>query len=462
MQWSKAPIRQCGWLAGLALACSCQVSAATTAAQLRTLLESKQAQAAFDAAVASDDSLGEPEFDFYFGIAALETGHSAEAVLALERFTLRFPENLSARFHLGRAYFAAGEDDAAEREFAGLQNQKGEIGEGAARYLGAIQARKAKRQSQWSLYAEGGLGYDSNITTGIDSGTQPMVPGFGTLPIQPDASTGVAAADGFVFIGVGVNGSVPLDTDWRLLASLNVDSRTMLRSENAMFNQQGLRADGGLQWESGPTRYRALAGYSMAWLDGASYVNTPSLVGEVAHQLAQSQQIALNLQWAAPRYSDGCSYFVRDKGTPCVANQASDRDADVLGFGLGWSYQAGGAWAPMLSMGLSSARERNVRGNESLSRRIDNLRAGLSVQATEDLGLSAGLGWQRSLYADKYPVADTARDDRQFTIDASASYRLSKLWLLRGEFASTRQDSNIGLYGYRRNLFSVALRRAFN
>jgi len=448
---------------GIVLTFSLQTHAATSAADLRKLLEAKQAQAAFDAALAADSNLGDAEFDFYFGIAALETDHPAEAVLALERYTLRFPDNSSARFHLGRAYFAAGEDDAAQNEFTVIAaSQKGDLGEAAARYLAAIQSRKAQRRSNWTIFVEAGTGHDTNITTGIDSGTQPTVPGFGTLPVQPDLSTGVAAADSFAFIGFGLNGSVPIDGSLRFIASANADTRTMGRSENAMFNQHGLRADGGLQWEMEATRYRALLGYSLTWLDSARYVGTPSIVGEIARQLGDKQQVAVNVQWTRPVYADGCSYFVRDRSTPCVPNQASVRDADVVGLGLGWSYQASGAWTPLLSIGISTARERNLRDNASLSRRIDGARAGLSLNPFPDLGLGVGLSWQHSLYAEKYPVADAARDDRQFTLDASAQYRLSNAWFLRAEAASSRQDSNIGLYAYRRDVLSVALRHVFN
>jgi hypothetical protein len=466
VQRSKANIRKSGpypYVFGvLALICSYQAQAATSGAELKALLETKQAQAAFDSALASDSSLGDPEFDFFFGIAALETDHPAEAVLAFERYTLRFPDNPSARFHLGRAYFAAEEDDAAKQEFLALKaTQKGEILEGAIGYLAAIEARSAQRKPQWNLFVDAGLGYDTNITTGIDSGTQPVVPGFGTLPVQPDLSTGVAAADSFAFVGVGLSGTVPIDPYLRLIGSINADSRAMAHSENAMFSQRGIRADGGLQFDSGANRYRAVLGYSQAWLDGARYVSTPSLVGEVAHQWGDNQQIALNVQLARPTYTDGCSYFLRDRSTPCVDNQASARDADVAGLGLGWSYQGTGSWAPLLSLGLSSARERNLRDNPALSRRIDGARAGVSLALTANLSLGVGLNWQHSLYAEKYPVADTARDDRQFSVDTSVVYRLTNAWYLRAEAAASKQDSNIGLYVYRRNVASVAVRHVF-
>ncbi len=465
MQFSRANIRKRGpyVLTAITLVCSLQAHAATSGADLKALLQAQQAQTAFDSALAADSNLGDPEFDFFFGIAALETAHPAEAVLAFERYTLRFPDNPSARFHLGRAYFAAGEDDAAKREFLALKaTQKGEMLEGATRYLAAIDARNAQRKSQWSLFVDAGLGYDTNITTGIDSGTQPVVPGFGTLPVQPDLSTGVAAADSFAFVGVGFSGTWPLDPYLRVIGSVNADSRAMAHSENAMFSQHGIRADAGLQLESGATRYRAVMGYSQAWLDGARYVSTPSLVGEAAYQLDDNQQIALNVQLARPTYADGCSYFLRDRSTACVDNQASARDADVAGLGLGWSYRGTGGLAPQFSLGLSSARERNLRDNPALSRRIDGARAGVALALSADLSLGVGLNWQHSLYAEKYPVADTARDDRQVSLDASLVYRLTDAWFLRMEAATSRQDSNIGLYAYRRNVASVAVRYVFN
>jgi predicted Zn-dependent protease len=52
---------------------------------------------------------GEPRFDHLLGLAALDSGHVTQAILALERVLARQPGNQPARAELARAYLAAGE-----------------------------------------------------------------------------------------------------------------------------------------------------------------------------------------------------------------------------------------------------------------------------------------------------------------------------------------------------------------
>ncbi|MBA2675576.1 hypothetical protein [Ramlibacter sp.] len=54
------------------------------------LLQGKDKQA-YELGRSAPAQLGEPAFDFYFGIAALNTGAPGEGVLALERYLLQFP-----------------------------------------------------------------------------------------------------------------------------------------------------------------------------------------------------------------------------------------------------------------------------------------------------------------------------------------------------------------------------------
>ena len=436
--------------------------AAGNADPLRALLEAKQPQAAFDAGLANDGSLGDPEFDFYFGIAALETDHAAEAILALERYTLRFPDNTLARFQLARAYFAAGEDDAAKAEFTAIRDRvPKEAAELARQFLAAIEARDAQRKPQWQGFVELGLGYDSNITTGIAGGIQPVVPGFGTLPIQPDLSTGVAASDRFATASIGFSGVIPRDPYSRWLLNVGADTRRMGQSENSMFDQQNVRLDGGFALDDGPLAYRANLGVSQAWLDQQRYVMTPSVSGEVMYAYAPQSLVGLNLQWAKPTYSDSCSYFLRDRSSACVDNQASQRNARVTGLGLGWQRKDAGRWSPQWSLAATVAREDNLSDIGSLTRRIDGLRGTLALQLAAEHGVSIGLNWQRSRYQDIYPVADVARSDRQLGCEIGWQYRASEQWLLRVDASTTRQESNIGLYDYRRDVVSVTARRTF-
>jgi hypothetical protein len=112
---------------------------------IKGLMEQGQYGPAYQLGKQHPDLLGQPGFDFFFGIAALDGGSPGEGVLALERFLMVYPDNRSARFHLARGYYILGEDQRAHREFIDLLpdanvEEKG----GIERFLNAIRARESR------------------------------------------------------------------------------------------------------------------------------------------------------------------------------------------------------------------------------------------------------------------------------------------------------------------------------
>ena len=103
-------------LCGLALACA-QATFAAPADDIKALIEKGDSKAAYELGRKYPDQLGEPAFDFYFGVAAIDSGHAGEGVLALERYVVNFPDNHNARLELARGYFVMGDDQRAREEF---------------------------------------------------------------------------------------------------------------------------------------------------------------------------------------------------------------------------------------------------------------------------------------------------------------------------------------------------------
>ena len=56
------------------------------------------------------DRTAHPEADLWCGVAAVDMGLPGEGVLAIERYVLRFPDDVRARLELARDYFYAGDD----------------------------------------------------------------------------------------------------------------------------------------------------------------------------------------------------------------------------------------------------------------------------------------------------------------------------------------------------------------
>src|SRR6185436_16137744 len=70
---------------------------AAPADDIKALVDQGKAAEAYAFGKKNPDQLGNPAFDFYFGVAAVDAGHAGEGVLALERYIANFPDNQAAR-----------------------------------------------------------------------------------------------------------------------------------------------------------------------------------------------------------------------------------------------------------------------------------------------------------------------------------------------------------------------------
>src|SRR5438045_1028911 len=86
---------------------------AAPADDVKVLLDQGKAAEAYALGKKYPQELGNPAFDFFFGVAAVDAGHAGEGVLALERYITNFPDNQTARLELARAYFVLGDDARA-------------------------------------------------------------------------------------------------------------------------------------------------------------------------------------------------------------------------------------------------------------------------------------------------------------------------------------------------------------
>src|SRR3954470_21710406 len=107
-----------------ALACTLGFPLAVLAApadELKALVDQGKGVEAYALGKNHPNELGNPAFDFYFGVAAIDAGHAGEGVLALERYVANFPDNQAARLELARAYFVLGDNARAREEFDVVQ-----------------------------------------------------------------------------------------------------------------------------------------------------------------------------------------------------------------------------------------------------------------------------------------------------------------------------------------------------
>jgi len=433
---------------------------------IKSLLEQGKADEAYQLGRGQPEQLGDPVFDFYYGVAAINAGHAGEGVLALERYLLNYPENRAARLELARGYFVLGEDARARDEFqsvlaAGSSDaEKTTIG----RYLDAIRARESRYLPSAAGYVELGLGVDSNINGGAKSND------LGVLGAINTRSTALHASDTFTSLAAGVQGTYPLAPGVALFGGLSFDTKLHHKNNHDIFDLGSFTGLGGVSYIKNSELFRAYAGRSLIEVDDQIFLANTNVNGEWQHQVDDANRYSLGLQYAWLRYRD--TNAVTMLGAPPVLSINTARNADFAAISTGWTHSFAHPMQPTLALGASYGEERNdghrrgVANDEltrkRLSRDVYGLRAMLSLAPWPQWGASVGYFYQQSDYQANFGVGiGEPRKDRYQSVDAALSYFYSKNLSVRGELMYADQQSNVPIYIYDRSLFALKLRYDF-
>lgn len=450
------PLGACCWTA---LALLPTWAAAAPADDLKALLEQGKDREAYLAGRAAPQLLGDPSFDFYFGIAALNTGAPGEGVLALERYLLRFPDNRAAQFQLARGYFILGEDLRAREEFQALAPAAtGAELDSIRRFLDAIRARESRYKPTATAFAEVGIGWDNNINSGVASGQIAGLPeGFVVAPGQ----TSERQRDSFRSIALGGQGTYPLRPGLSLYGGATLLARAHSKSGNDVFDQDVAAVQGGLSYLEGRSLYRLGVDFTTLRVDSHRYLDVGTLAGEWQYQADQFNRFSLAAQWSRQSYQnvDG---FLDLAQTTAVSSNADVRNSDLVGLGGSWNRSLEHEWNPALSFGVNLAQEKNRRDRPDLSRDVQGVRFGATAQPRPKWTVGAGLNWQAHRYGAEFASGLETREDRFAAFDLAAAYAFDRNWSVRADYQHVRQRSNIGLYQYDRDTVALKLRYEMN
>lgn len=415
-----------------------RVTHAAPADELKTLLEQGSPAAAYALAKKNPQELGIPVFDFYFGIAAIDSGHAGEGVIALERYVINFPGNVQARLELARGYFILGDDSRARDEFTDIlkATPPTEVAVKIERYLDALRSRESAYRTSAGAFIEYGFGYDSNINGGI-SKSNLILPNFGLVTI---ANSGLKTSAGFSQLTAGVAITHPLAPGAALFGSMSGDFKIHMSSKE--FDQGSHGITGGASYLKDKNLFRATLSFNQLDVDHGRFRSTAGLTGEWTHQLDEFQVIGGLLQYSTLDYP----------------GNNDSRDSRLSVAGLNYRLAFIGKWQPMLLVSGNFGREDNQRGRDDFARDIVGLRTALSVTPLPKWALSIGATHQQSEYAAPDTLFSTIRRDNYNSLDLTASYALRSNLSLRGEMVVARNYSNQDLYRYRREVFAIKIR----
>lgn len=443
MNLPQAPRRWHRHLAQLALAAACCGAGLATAApvdDLRRQLEAGQAEQAWRTVLQNPQLAGDSEFDFLYGLAAINVGRIAEAVMALERHLSSRPGNERARLELARGYFLLGEYSRARAEFEFLLAGKPPAGVRASidTFLQAMLLREGgTTQGSSRLYVEVGGGRDNNVS-------------LGTYQAQMDSSTGVFTptadarqiSDDVAQLSAGAQGQYKVNARTVALAGVDLDQRGTRR-----FHQFDTTLGGayvGFSYLTPVALWRVTLGSSHLRLGSKRFRDQLQLSGEANFAQGADVSGALFGQYVETRH----------------AETDANRDGRITTLGGAGSRQfLETPWRPSLGVRATWIQDDNLRQQKLFSKKGPTLRLSASLEPMERLRLALNLNLQREDYGDiDRTFFDTVRRDDTVSVESSLTWAVDSYWSLRLEGSVLSTQSNIDLYDKRRKTLLLKLR----
>ncbi len=436
------------WYPAIAAITLCLGSVATTAAaapvdDLRIAVEAGDSAAAYArfCAMPIDAPERSPEFDLWCGVAAVDIGRSGEGVLALERYTLQFPDDPRARLELARAYFYAGDDVRSREEFESVARGKppAEVRAGIDRYLAALSEREARYRGRRLAFVEIGGGYDSNANAGVAQADIGL-PVLGPVTVD---DFGVRKESAFGWLAAGAEIHHPLSPGWTVNGSVYAGG-TFYGSASE-FNLANYGVALGASYRAARDEYSLAYAHGDIALDGSRYRWTDGVGLEWRRQISELSSFALAPQYARIGY-DGDN---------------AARNADLAAMSASYRQVWLRRWQPVLNATVFHGDEHNREGRGDLGRAIRGASVDVTVSPSPLWVLNAGVGYAQSDYDDPIPLIEVTRRDRNFGSSLGAIYLVNRNLSVRAEYRYAKNTSNIELYEYTRHVGALKVRYDF-
>ena len=402
--------------------------------QLAELIERHEHAKAHELAVqhvASEE--GDPEFDFYYGLAALETGRAEEASFVFERLVALHPENDRYRLEYARALYQIKRHEEAEKQFRLVleHNPPMAVAGNIERFIDHIVQQRDSATKRWEGFVEVGAGYDSNI----NNATGDSIIGLFELP---DSAVEMDSP----YLSARTQAKYHWPFSQRNRAFVQLHSEHKHNTENSDFDLDTLGLTSAWVHQRGAEQFQAGLQYQHTWLDGEAYQRSSGFFGQWRHYWGT--QIATTL------YSglfDKHSFQLDELDVlqPIVSAQLQVLNGSLLHqFSLG-----GGTENPRLSSGRHLAKDFSFAGYQLL------------WQASDDWQPYAGVSAFSGRYKGQHPVFGERREDDAYQLSVGLTHRLAKKLNLTLETNYTDNDSNLSLYEYTRWRVEARLQRAF-
>ena len=404
-----------------------------------SLLKAGQAQAAY--ALLNEqvvERANDPDYDYMLGLAAIDSVHLPQAILALQRALALKPDFAQARAEIARAYAMLGDVKTAQREFKLVSGDPTVPDPVRQRFNGLVRGLDKVNTPGFSAagYAELGAGYDSNVNAAT-SASQLVIPLLAALGPATLSGNAQRQGDGFGSGEVGISAEYGFDHHSRLFASLLGSGH--INFKHSDFSQALAVGTIGYAYTTLSHDVISLSGQTQKfWIDGSSYRTANGVIAQYTHVFGPKRALSFTGQFFDIRYqTDPLRNAKRYSGS--VSYSDGDYHASVSG----------------------GTEQANLAASKYLSNDFIGGRLAAEHQFSHRTALFANAAIEHRQYKDADPLFLINRADTQFDVSVGMRYRLSKQFTLTPQAGYTHNASNIALNRYDRVTSSVTLRVEF-
>ena len=386
-----------------------------------------------------DEYIGEVDFDYAIGRAALDSGRPDRATLAFSRVLAQDPRHAGALIDMGRAYLALGNREQARAVFEGLLalNPPPPVRDLLSLYM-AQASGGGERRTYVSGFVAASVGHDSNVNAAAAQ-ARIFVPLFGAeLEL---ASRNVRKSDTYAMLGAGIDVTHELDNRYALIGGADAIGRHNASESQFDIDAAAARLGVARIWDGYFARAQLVTARSN--LGGSGNRNLNALALDVSENPAA-------VQWSGFLQTGRFRYLP-------VEQHVFDADFVSLGVGLRRTWTSG----TVLSGTVYAGRENDIGGNPGGDRRLAGLLLGLEQPLADQLTLLANAGAQEARYELMDPSFLVMRKDRRWDAELAVRYRFDTDLSVKVGVIATRVDSDIPIYSYPRQDVGITLRKDF-
>ena len=384
-----------------------------------------------------DELAGNTEYDYLYGVAALDSGEPRKAIFAFQRAVMTDPEFAGARMELARAYFEIGELEQAKAEFITLQSMSPpeQTLEAIEKYLAAIENQSLSKSRGFHGYVLFGIGDDSNANNATNSDS------FIGFQLSEDsresASSVLLAKTGFIY-------NYPVDYYRSYFVAANIGQRTY--NDVSFANSLSLDASVGVQQSFLSGNFVGLNLQIYDTLVDGDFNNKGAMVtGQFGSKFSADNQLTSYFRLGSIRFADAFNV----------------KDVDQAVLGLSWIHIFNTFKRPSLNLSALYGIDSAVNNDSPYNRNFYGFNVSSVIAISHRLNMFALLGLVESDYSDPFFGLTELRKDTQILGSFGATWYPTKVWSVQPILRYVDNDSNLSLYEYEKLEFLITVRSDF-